>query len=148
MKNTIDREMAEQATGIQENPNGLGQYYTGYSNIDGRVIPGGVEITQEEAYDILRTGKDHIGGVEVPNAGAGSYWEFFTSLGFTEVKGLNDSSSAGDWEFAVKDGDGGDWYIAGQTNRYPRCGFEYWLSLDYGGFSSFEDLCEMMEIIL
>lgn len=126
---TIEQISAEQATGIRENPFGLGKYYGGARNNGGRVTPGGEEIdSKEDAYDLLRDGVS----IEVPNAGAGSYREFFESLGFTKVEPWETCSSAGDWTFAVKDGEHGDWYPAFQSNRYPYHGFEYSVNFELG----------------
>ncbi len=134
----IEKMIAEQATGIAENPHGLGTLYTAPWNDNGRVTGGGDEIeTKEAAYDLLRAGR----GIAIPNAGAGSYKQFFTELGFTEAVSFQNSSSAGDWVLAVKDGSEGDWYLAFQTNRYPSHGFEYAVDFDMG-FPSFEVLCE------
>ena len=59
----------EEATGIAESPVGLGIYYEGARNVNGRVIPGGAALSLDEARQIILEGI----GVEVPNAGAGSY---------------------------------------------------------------------------
>jgi hypothetical protein len=100
---------AEQATGILENPHGVGKFYS----------RGGIELTVSEATDYIR----NAGMVEVPNAGAGSYRKVFELLGFVEVKPYDLGSSAGDWAFVAFDGE--LWYIVAQHNRYPHYGFGY-----------------------
>ena len=115
---SVEVVMAEQATGIRGNPNGLGKYYADEHTV----------LTAEQAYDHMRAGE----GVEVPNAGAGSYREFFTSVGFMDVESFDTGSSAGDWNFIVHDGVEGDWYPAFQSNRYPRYGFRYSVNFDEG----------------
>lgn len=120
-----DKDNSEQATGIAQNPHGLGKYFADENTV----------LTPKQAYERLRTGE---GDVEVPNAGAGSYKEFFRSLGFTEVEVWDWSSSAGDWTFVVKDGQGGDWYVAYQINRYPRYGMSYSLDPQWSSESKAE----------
>lgn len=115
---------AELMTGIPENPHGIGQFYDEDGN----------EINREEAQDQFLDGK----GIAVPNAGAGSYEEVFNALGFEEVKTIEDTSSAGEWTFAIRDQE--DWYIAYQSNRSPRCGFVY--TKHDLPFDSFEDACD------
>ncbi len=134
----LARMIAEQATGIAEQPHGLGALYTAPWNDNGTVRPGGEKIeTKEGAYDLLRDGR----GVAVPGAGAGSYYQFFEELGFAEVQSVETCSSAGDWTLAVKDGEDGDWYLAYQSQRYPYHGFNY--SVDFShGFSTVEALCD------
>lgn len=134
------KDFAETATGCNENPSGFGQLFTGGYNDDGRCHPGGDPIaTAADAYDVLRAGRT----VAVPNAGAGSYAEVFESLGFTEVQDYETMSSAGDWTLVVRDGEGGDFYPAFQTNRYPHFGFEYSVDFEQGA-PSFELLCELL----
>lgn len=131
--------MAEQATGCNANPFGLGIYYGGSRNTKGLVTPGGDELTTpEEAYDLLRSGVS----IEVPNAGAGSYREFFESIGITKVEQWDTGSSAGDWSFVVQDGKGGDWYPAFQSNRWPRHGFEYSINFEEP-YDSFKEFCRI-----
>lgn len=125
------KQAAEQATGIRESRSGIGTLYS----------DGGVELTSEQAYDTLREGHT----VEVPNAGAGSYEAVFRTVGFSEAKAVEQSSSAGDWTFGVKDGDEGDWYPAFQTNRHPYYGFAYSVDFGRGGFESFEQLCKCLD---
>ncbi len=115
--------IAEQMTGIPENPSGIGQFYDSKGN----------PVSREQAQDLF------IGGetIELPNAGAGSYSEVFEALGYEETKPIEWSSSAGDWTFAVRDEE--TWYIAYQSNRYPRHGFAY--SRFELPFDSYEDAC-------
>jgi len=122
-----EKQMAEEATGISENPRGLGKLFA---------CPG-VELTPEAARNYISDGEL----VEVPNAGAGSYTAFFTDIcKFEKVQVIDWTSSAGDWVFGVLDNE--CWYPAFQTNRYPRHGFSY--SVDRARCAdSFEDLCKM-----
>jgi hypothetical protein len=106
----IDKRRAEDATGCRESRSGLGQFY------DGRGNP----LTAEEAQGVFNVAEEVV---EVPNAGAGSYADVFKLLGYEEVRPIELTSSAGEWTFAVRDGD--TWYIAQQSNRYPRRGFSY-----------------------
>lgn len=116
--------MAEEGTGIRENPHGIGLFY----DDDGDVI------TTEQAQDLFLD--EQI--IAVPNAGAGSYKAVFASLGYQEVKPIEWGSSAGDWIFAIRDGD--SWWIAFQSNRYPYHGFTY--SRGEFCFDSYEAACE------
>lgn len=126
MSKTIETMMAEQATGIAENPNGIGQLYAGPINRKGLVSDPGFEINSApDAYNWLRDG----GCVAIPNAGAGSYRKAFEAIGFPLCKVFEQSSSAGDWSFAVHDGN--SWFCASQSNRYPRHGFNYSVSFDW-----------------
>lgn len=104
-----ERIMCEAGTGLREHPAGYGKLYA----------DGGVELTTEEAYDTLLDGKQ----VEVPNAGAHTFRQFFKDVGYDAVDVVEWSSSAGDWTFMVRDGEG--WFLAFQSNRYPRHGFAY-----------------------
>jgi hypothetical protein len=121
------RLMAEQATGLAQPTKGLGKYYINES----------LHVSPRSAYDMLREGR--AVQIHLPNAGAGSYREFFKSLGLETLVVVNQCSSAGDWVFAVQDGD--FWYPAFQTNRYPRHGFSYSINFDEP-FDTFERLCE------
>ncbi len=114
--------IADQATGLRENPHGIGQFYDDQGNL----------LTREEAQDVFLNGF-----VEVPNAGAGSYETVLTALGYEEVRVIEWCSSAGDWTFAARDDD--SWYIVSQENRYPYHGFRYCRSEI--AFDSFEDAC-------
>lgn len=116
-----DPIIAEQATGIKQQ----GEL---------RFWSKGKKISQKLASKCIREYKE----IAVPSAGAGSYYEVFEKLGFSELKPMVLSSSAGDWEFGVKDKTG--WRVAGQDNRYPHYGFTYWISSDLWGFETFEDL--------
>jgi len=58
--------------------------------------------------------------------GAGDFRAVFEAKGYPHLEILNWTSSAGDWEFLISK-DGEIWHIAGQTNRWPRSGFEYWI---------------------
>lgn len=126
-----ERLLAEQATGLAQTRKGLGKYYVSES----------LAVSPRTAYDMLRAGR--AVQIHVPNAGAGSYHEFFASLGLTEIRVVQDSSSGGDWTFAIKDGLGGMWYPAFQTNRYPRQGFSYSINFDEP-FDTFERLVEFV----
>ena len=140
----LTRVFAEQATGIAESPHGLGALYTAPWNDHGTVRPGGEKIeTKEAAYDLLRVwGR----GIAVPNAGAGSYYQFFEELGFTGAESIETCSSAGDWTLAVKDGEEGDWYLAHQSNRYPHHGFIYSVDFEHG-FPTVEALREHINML-
>lgn len=127
------RILAELATGVSQSGKTLGKYYVCES----------LHVTPRTACDMLRDTR--AASIHVPNAGAGSYREFFTSLGFTEVQALQQFSSAGDWSFAVQDRPAGMWYPATQTNRYPRHGFEYTVDFNLG-FSSVDELCRHHEL--
>ncbi len=105
----VERELCEAGTGIREHRSGYGKLYA----------HGGAELTHEAAYYELRNNKQ----VEVPNAGSQTFRQFFKEVGYDEVDVLEWSSSAGDWSFMVRDGDG--WFAAFQTNRYPYHGFAY-----------------------
>jgi hypothetical protein len=129
-----ESEAEEEATGITESPRGLGIYYEGAHNVEGRVTPGGAALSIDEARQAILEGIS----VEVPNAGAGSYRAFFESIGFKEVRVVENMSSAGDWTFGVL-GENNLWHIATQTNRFPRHGFEYSVAWDKFA-TEFEDL--------
>lgn len=134
MSATLERETAEQATGIAQRSN-LGPFYAGPINRGGQVSDPGTELTPIEALEYLR----EDGCVGVPNAGAGSYREFFTSLGFEEVKVIEQCSSAGDWTFGVRLGL--NWFIATQSNRHPYHGFNYSVCFETMAVS-FKELCD------
>ena len=124
MKKIIAKQKAEESTGIKESSGGMGTLYAN----------GGSILSYEEAKNKIRNG----GCVEVPNAGSGSYNNFFSDIcGFDEVKVIDWTSSAGDWSFGVRDGD--KWYWAGQTNRYPAYGFEYNIN-PHWAHNSFDNL--------
>ena len=77
--------------------------------------------------------------IAVPAAGAGNYNGIFRILGFTNIKVIDWSSSAGDWTFGVKDEYG--WKIAWQENRYPYHGFAYMINNDIV-YNEFADITE------
>lgn len=131
---THKQDTAETATGCFEAPGGLGKLYAGAINRQGHVsVPGHAFDKAADAYDWLREG----GEVDAPNAGAGSASKFFAALGLEKVETLDHTSSAGDWAFLIRDGEGGDLYVATQSNRFPRAGFSY--SIDFSqGFESAE----------
>ena len=115
--------IAEEATGIKQNGK-LGKFF------DKR----GIDMPIEEARAVLLMGEP----VEVPNAGAGSYQEFFKAMGFDDVKVVDWTSSAGDWCFGVKHGK--RWYFSGQENRWPYHGFKYSVDIDGKSYPSFGSL--------
>ncbi len=122
-----EQQAAEEATGIRENPNGLGEIY----------IKGDIHIFDQDVPKVIRLGY----GMEAAGAGAGSYKTFFVDLAkYDEVKVVEDMSSAGDWTFGVRDGK--KWYLAFQSNRCPRgSGFSY--NVVFSNYWwSFEDLCK------
>jgi len=122
------RNVAEQATGCVEK--GKIVYYDGKGN----------KLDTKQAKDEFLNGNL----VEVPAAGAGSYSQVLSDFGFDEVKTIETCSSAGDWTLAVHNENG--WFIVCQENRYPYYGFKYSLSTEQGGFETFQDLCDYMEI--
>jgi hypothetical protein len=130
IRKQVDRlravQNAEQATGIRQNPSGLGVFYT----------EDGVEIGREKAMDEMRQGLP----VHVPNAGAGSYLAFFDAAGVDEVEVWQLGSSVGDRVFFVRIGE--PWHVAYQKNRSPYKGFEY--SIDFN--REFESPKEAKEI--
>jgi len=109
VKQMVDSQRAEEATGCRQHPKGLGKFYR----------KGGIEVTPAQAKGLLLEGE----AIEVPNAGAGSYSYFFQACGFEETEVIEQCSSAGNWTFAVKLG--AVWYPAWQTNRYPHFGYSY-----------------------
>jgi len=129
MKKTYEKKMSEQATGCVQ---------------QGKIVyfkEGGEKITLKQAAELLQNNEV----VEVPSAGAGSFREIFTDLGFDEVEVICWSSSAGDWTFGVKNDVG--WFVAIQENRYPYHGFKYSVSDLVLPCETFEQLCEEMEYI-
>jgi polygalacturonase len=122
MKNT-NEVVAEEATGCAEHTKGFGQIYDNKGN----------PLTLEQAQDAFNDER----AIEIPNAGAGSYVNVLKALGYTEVKVIEWSSSAGDWTFAARDDEW--WYVVWQSNRYPRHGFSY--SRSDLSFESFEEAC-------
>jgi len=127
MDNPVEKQMSEQATGCFQH--GSLVYYD----------ETGTKITPKQAEDLLKTNQQ----IEVPSAGAGSYKEIFTSLGFEEIEIIDSTSSAGDWTLGVKNCYG--WFVAVQENRYPYHGFKYSISDLIVCFGTFEDLCKEVE---
>lgn len=135
LANILAPQFAEEATGIRQRGRQLGPFSAGPINRDGFVSIPGHDLSDEKALDYLLEG----GSVSVPNAGAGSYREFFTRMKFTQIKVVNHTSSAGDWCFGVEDE--GTWTLAFQSNRYPRPGFDYSVDREMTA-ESFETLCD------
>ena len=127
MKNTREKMMCEQATGCSQK--GKLVFYD----------EGGDKISLAEAKDLIQSNQP----VEVPGAGAGSFREVFTSLGFEEVETIDTTSSAGDWTIGVKNEY--VWFVAWQENRYPYHGFRYCVSDYVMPCSTFEELCKEVE---
>jgi len=103
----IEKQMCEDATGCKQS-NGIGKFYNNKGN----------EITIKEACQLFRQGET----VEVPNAGAGSFREVLSLLGYKKVDVYDWTSSAGDWTFIIKG------HYVSQENRYPYNGFRYGLA--------------------
>jgi len=119
-----DPIIAEEATGIKQS--GKLELWS-----KGKVI------SRKKARQNVMSGEE----VAVPGAGAGSYYKIFEMLGFSELKPLVLSSSAGDWSFGVKDKTG--WRLASQENRYPYKGFRYYVdNEELWGFTDFQDLVD------
>ena len=134
-----EQETCEQATGIVENPHGVGMIYSGPKNTNGHVTPGGVRLTVAEARQAIQDGET----IEIPNAGAGSYRKVFIDLlDYKKIEVVCWSSSAGDWQFGVFDGE--QWIACGQENRYPRHGFRYWVNDEHTA-NTFEELCQLWQ---
>jgi hypothetical protein len=112
VKMDVTKAMCEQATGCRATAT-----LKHFPLWDGE----GNKISDSKARKLFRSGKI----VEDPNAGAGSYTDFLSRMGFKKVSVLNWSSSAGDWQFKVSTG------VVSQENRYPYHGFRY--SLDKQG---------------
>lgn len=129
MKKTKKQTMCEQATGCYQ------QNELVYYNDSGEIV------LTEQATILLRDNQP----IEIPAAGAGNFEEVFTSLGFSEVKVIDWTSSAGDWTFGVKNEDG--WFIGTQEHRYPLQGYRYMISDIILCCDTFEQLCENMEYI-
>lgn len=115
--------IAEQFTGCIEGP----KLEVFNSNND--------KVSYKKAKDELFTGNT----ISIPEAGAGTYYKFLKSTGAKEVKLMESTSSAGDWLIGANYG--GVWYPVFQSNRFPRLGFSYTLSV-LDGVDSFEALCE------
>ena len=126
----MNKTISEEATGIRPSLIGLGCFYDVREN----------RLSREEAQDVLHQGET----VEVPNAGAGSYKEFFlTRMGYDSLKAIDQTSSAGDWSFGVAEE--GVWYLAFQDNRWPYSGFRYTVNYQMPAIT-FEVLCSYTEM--
>lgn len=128
MNTKVHSEISDQATGVVENVTGM------FFIIDNS----GKELNKLTALETIEEGKS----IFIEDAGAGSYLKVFKDLlDFEEVKVLIDSSSCGDWCFAVKN----DclWYTAVQSNLYPSSGFSY--TVDFT--TSFETIEEVYSFI-
>ena len=75
--------------------------------------------------DAERSAQPGAGAQATGCRGADGYMAVAHKRGYRFVEVLDWSSSAGDWEFIVSKS-GKVWRIMGQTNRYPRAGFDYW----------------------
>lgn len=124
----LQKQASEQATGCQENPTGIGQFYDNKGNA----------LTPKQARQAFRDGQI----IEVPNAGAGSYYKILESLGYKTIEDVERGSSAGDWTLAVKTRDG--WRAVYQENRYPFHGFRYSLQTGNPAFHSFKKFCDFI----
>lgn len=125
IRKILEPLVEEQATGLVQT-HALGKYYN----------------HKEEVLLVDAAKREVVAdGVEVPNAGAGSYKEFFRSLGYKEARTIESSSSAGDWTLAVFDGT--HWHPGFQSNRYPYYGFKYVLDPRVSA-KTFEKLCQMV----
>ena len=111
---------AEEATGLYQKNRALGQFYA----------KGGKKIAQKSARRLFLSGEE----IEVPNAGAGSYGQFFKILGIDTWSVWESGSSAGDWTFKVLVG--GVEHAAFQRNRYPSHGFAYTLGECWDGLAA------------
>lgn len=119
---------AESATGCYRTGRHLGQFFDHRNN----------PITRRLGFLEFAAGNP----VSVPNAGAGSYREVFKRLGCSQVEVYEQSSSAGDWSFAVRFHR--KWYMASQNNNYPQgAGFSYGMNLNMP-FDSFDQLVDIM----
>ena len=129
MKHTKEKHICEQATGCEQK--GALVLYD----------EEGDKITLEQAAALIRDNQI----IEIPAAGAGSFKEIFTALGFEDVEVIDWTSSAGDWSFGVKNEYA--WFAAWQENRYPYHGFRYSISSDVMPCETFEQLCEEIEMM-
>ena len=128
---SLEKNMTETATGIKENPHGLGSFYDGKGNT----------LTNDDARVTFAIKNN---SVEVPNAGAGSFREVFAILGFQRVEVIDWTSSAGDWSFAIFNGL--EWFMVSQENRWPKCGFTY--SFDkQRSFCSLDDIMSYIDLM-
>lgn len=67
---------------------------------------------QMQRYEVAATGCSGVGG----------YRQYAHERGYKHVKVLNNSSSAGDWEFLISK-NGEEWYLMWQENNFPGAGF-------------------------
>ena len=100
---------AEQATGCYQRGKGLGKFY----------VQRGEWIAHKAARALFLAGEP----IEVPNAGAGSYAQFFETVGVDTWRLHESTSSAGDWVFILHIN--GSPHYAFQNNRHPYHGFTY-----------------------
>lgn len=76
-------------------------------------------------------------------AGVGTYRQYADSLGYSYVKVLDHTSSAGNWTFLVSK-DSNVWQVMSQENNRPSPRFTYYLDeMEYVG--TFEEVCELIE---
>lgn len=61
--------------------------------------------------------------------GSGDFHKEFETMGFPKVEVVQQMSSAGDWDFIVSK-TGNKWFLASRENRFPRGGFNYYVSKD------------------
>jgi hypothetical protein len=101
--------IADEVTGIRTRVRGGGPIYDSHGGF----------IDDNQAYTEFCNGRT----IEVPNAGAGCLADVMERMNLTETEVVEQSSSAGDWTYLVKDGD--FWYVVSQENRWPRSGFRY-----------------------
>lgn len=74
--------------------------------------------------------------------GVGGYRRYAANLGYTIVKTLCTSSSAGDWSFLVSK-DGFEWQVLSQQNNWPHAGFSYGLD-SWIYYGTFEEVAEQI----
>lgn len=128
MNATMQERAAEDATGCNANPHGLGKLYA----------DGGEVVSVTKAKRLFRDGKS----IEIPNAGAGSYNKVLAMLGYKRVEVVDWTSSAGDWTLAIRTADG--WKPVSQENRHPYHGFRYALCSTPWPMETFEELCSYL----
>jgi hypothetical protein len=87
---------------------------------------------QRQQYEVAATGCLSIGG----------YRQYARKRGYKHVRALQNSSSAGDWEFIVSK-NGIEWYVMRQENRWPRAGFERHIE-DQPFFGTAEEVLEQI----
>lgn len=128
MANRLDREVYERATGIKQ----VGNRITIKCEFQGEKKP----VSYSKAKEVFLSG----GIVYVGRAGAGTFIRAFNIFGFYEYVDFDNTSSAGDWWFAIKSSDG--WCMAYQSNQYPNNGFSYKLCEPIIYFDTQEELLE------